>query len=128
MGYLGSVVTTELATPSSAILDIDRKVTDALRSNDLPCEYFGHAIAGSLLPWIDTELENGQSREEWKSMAECNKIMGQINQPVSIDGTCVRIGAMRCHSQALTIKLNKDIPAGAKAGAFILAYEQTISK
>lgn len=110
MGYLESQVATELATPSSAILDIDRKVTDALRGNGIPTQFFGYPLAGSLLPWIDTKLDNGQSREEWKAMAECNKILGRESNPMPIDGTCVRIGAMRCHSQALTIKLTRDVP------------------
>ena len=110
MGHLQSQVSRELATPSSAILDIDRKVTDALRGDKIPIGYFGYPLAGSLLPWIDTRLENGQSREEWKAMAECNKILGREGNPIPIDGTCVRIGAMRCHSQALTIKLTSDVP------------------
>jgi len=110
MGYLESQVATELATPSSAILDIDRKVTDALRGDGIPTQFFGYPLAGSLLPWIDTKLENGQSREEWKAMAECNKILGRESNPMPIDGTCVRIGAMSCHSQALTIKLTRDVP------------------
>lgn len=110
MGFLHAAVADELATPASAILDLDRKVTDALRSDAMPTDHFGHPLAGSLLPWIDTKLENGQSREEWKAMAECNKIMGLEHPPIPIDGTCVRIGAMRCHSQALTIKLTRDVP------------------
>ena len=110
MGYLQSAVSEELATPSSAILDVDRKVSQALRAESMPTDHFGHPLAGSLLPWIDSKLENGQSREEWKAMAECNKILGLDASPVPIDGTCVRIGAMRCHSQALTIKLKDDIP------------------
>ena len=110
MGYLESQVARELATPSSAILDIDRQVTEALRSDGMPTDYFGYPLAGSLLPWIDTKLDNGQSREEWKAMAECNKILRTEANPIPIDGTCVRIGAMRCHSQALTIKLNRDVP------------------
>ncbi|MBU25595.1 MAG: aspartate-semialdehyde dehydrogenase [Gammaproteobacteria bacterium] len=110
MDHLQSRVSSELATPSSAILDIDRKVTDALRGDEIPVEYFGYPLAGSLLPWIDARLENGQSREEWKAMAECNKILDREGIPIPIDGTCVRIGAMRCHSQALTIKLTSDVP------------------
>ena len=110
MGHLQSRVSSELATPSSAILDIDRKVTEALRGDEIPTEYFGYPLAGSLLPWIDSRLENGQSREEWKAMAECNKILGREANPIPIDGTCVRIGAMRCHSQAFTIKLTTDVP------------------
>ena len=110
MGYLKSVIEIELTQPSSAILDIDRKVTEALKSDELQQKYFGYPLAGSLLPWIDTAMANGQSREEWKAMVESNKILGLSKRPVLIDGTCVRVGAMRCHSQALTIKLNRDVP------------------
>ena len=110
MGYLESQVAAKLATPSSAILDIDREVTEALRGDGIPTKNFGYPLAGSLLPWIDTKLDNGQSREEWKAMAECNKILRRESHPIPIDGTCVRIGAMRCHSQALTIKLTRDVP------------------
>jgi aspartate-semialdehyde dehydrogenase len=99
-----------LADPASAILEIDRRVAATLRSAALPKEHFGVALAGSLIPWIDKEMDNGQSREEWKGQAEGNKILGRENQPIPIDGICVRIGAMRCHSQALTIKLARDLP------------------
>ena len=99
-----------LADPASAILEIDRRVADMLRGDALPKEHFGVALAGSLIPWIDKEMDNGQSREEWKGQAEGNKILGRENRPVPIDGICVRIGAMRCHSQALTIKLTRDLP------------------
>ena len=99
-----------LADPASAILEIDRRVADMLRSDALPREHFGVALAGSLIPWIDKEMENGQSREEWKGQAEGNKILGRESRPIPIDGLCVRIGAMRCHSQALTIKLTRDLP------------------
>ena len=99
-----------LANPASAILEIDRRVADALRGDALPKEHFGVALAGSLIPWIDKEMDNGQSREEWKGQAEGNKILGRENRPVPIDGICVRIGAMRCHSQALTIKLTRNLP------------------
>ncbi len=99
-----------LADPASAILEIDRRVADTLRSDALPKEHFGVALAGSLIPWIDKEMDNGQSREEWKGQAEGNKILGRESQPIPIDGLCVRIGAMRCHSQALTIKLARDLP------------------
>ncbi|HOP17263.1 MAG TPA: aspartate-semialdehyde dehydrogenase, partial [Gammaproteobacteria bacterium] len=85
-------------------------VTQTLRSAEYPTENFGVPLAGSLIPWIDVALENGQSKEEWKGFAETNKILGRSANPVPIDGTCVRIGAMRCHSQALTIKLKKDVP------------------
>ncbi|MFH4155737.1 Asd/ArgC dimerization domain-containing protein, partial [Acinetobacter baumannii] len=75
-----------------------------------PTENFGVPLAGSLIPWIDKALPNGQSREEWKGQAETHKILGRFKSPIPVDGICVRIGAMRCHSQALTIKLNKDVP------------------
>jgi len=99
-----------LADPASAILEIDRRVADTLRSDAFPREHFGVALAGSLIPWIDRAMDNGQSREEWKGQAEGNKILGRENRPIPIDGICVRIGAMRCHSQALTIKLTRDLP------------------
>jgi aspartate-semialdehyde dehydrogenase len=99
-----------LADPASAILEIDRRVADALRSERLPKAQFGAALAGSLLAWIDKDLGNGQSREEWKAQAEGNKILGRAANPIPMDGVCVRIGAMRCHSQAVTIKLTRDAP------------------
>ncbi|RUM58110.1 MAG: aspartate-semialdehyde dehydrogenase, partial [Marinomonas sp.] len=109
-GLLNAEVANELADPASAILDIDRKVAEKMRSGTLPTDQFGVPLAGSLIPYIDSQLENGQSREEWKAQAECNKILGIDGNPIPVDGLCVRIGAMRCHSQAYTIKLNKDIP------------------
>ncbi|WP_445363685.1 aspartate-semialdehyde dehydrogenase [Microbulbifer sp. ANSA003] len=109
MGALRDGVATELADPASAILEIDRKVAADMRSAEFPTAEFGAPLAGSLLPWIDTQLENGQSREEWKAQVEANKIL-QTETPIPVDGTCVRIGAMRCHSQAFTIKLKKDLP------------------
>jgi len=96
--------------PAAAILEIDKAVAEALRSESLPTEHFRFPLAGSLLPWIDKDLGNGQSREEWKGMAEANKILGRSADPIPVDGICVRVGAMRCHSQALTIKLTKDVP------------------
>ena len=99
-----------LADPASAILEIDRRVADMLRSDALPKGHFGVALAGSLIPWIDKEMGDGQSREEWKGQAEGNKILGRESRPIPIDGLCVRIGAMRCHSQGLTIKLTRDLP------------------
>ncbi|HTH44369.1 MAG TPA: aspartate-semialdehyde dehydrogenase [Oxalicibacterium sp.] len=108
MGVVHGAVADELKTPSSAILDIDRKVAQAIRS-DVPTEFFGAPLAGGLIPWIDAQLDNGQSKEEWKGQAEVNKILGN-QQPIPVDGLCVRIGAMRCHSLALTIKLKKDVP------------------
>lgn len=114
MGALHASVASDLANPSSAILDIDRKVLAAMNSDAMPTEHFGVPLAGSLIPWIDKDLGNGMSKEEWKGGAETNKILGKpaMGQPgsVPVDGLCVRIGAMRCHSQALTIKLKKDVP------------------
>lgn len=110
MGALRDSVAAELQDPASAILDIDRKVTETMRSGDFPTENFTAPLAGSLLPWIDTKLDNGQSREEWKGGVETNKILGRQVNPVPIDGLCVRIGAMRSHSQAFTIKLREDVP------------------
>ncbi|MBD9415116.1 aspartate-semialdehyde dehydrogenase [Pseudomonas sp. PDM16] len=110
MGAINASVADELADPASAILDIDRKVADAMRGESFPVDNFGVPLAGSLIPYIDKELPNGQSREEWKGQAETNKILGRFKNPIPVDGLCVRIGAMRCHSQALTIKLNKDVP------------------
>ncbi|MES9941036.1 MAG: aspartate-semialdehyde dehydrogenase [Candidatus Thiodiazotropha sp. 6PLUC2] len=110
MGALEVAVHDQLMDPASAILDIDRKVADTMRSDAFPTDNFGAALAGSLIPWIDVPLENGQSKEEWKGYVETNKILGRSDNPIPIDGTCVRIGAMRCHSQALNIKLRKDVP------------------
>ncbi|CAM3305540.1 aspartate-semialdehyde dehydrogenase [Halomonas lysinitropha] len=110
MGGLRDSVADELADPGSAILDIDRKVTAAMRSGEFPTDNFGAPLAGSLLPWIDKAMDNGQSKEEWKGSVETNKILGLQDNPIPIDGLCVRIGAMRSHSQAFTIKLKKDVP------------------
>ncbi len=99
-----------LADPASAILEIDRTVAETLRSDQMPTRYFGVPLAGSLIPWIDKDMGNGQSREEWKGQAEGNKILGREKNPIPIDGICVRVGAMRCHSQALTVKLTRDVP------------------
>ena len=109
MGVLNRTVAEELKTLGSAILEIDQKVTDALRDGSMPTKEFGFPLAGNVLPWIDREVEDGQSREEWKGYAETNKILGTTS-PIPVDGICVRVGAMRCHSQALTIKLNRDVP------------------
>ena len=99
-----------LGDPASAILDIDRAVTECLRGDALPTSQFGAPLAGSLIPWIDKDLGHGQSREEWKGSAETNKILGRSTNPIPVEGLCVRIGAMRCHSQAMTIKLRRDLP------------------
>ncbi len=126
MGALHDAVKADLANPSSAILDIDRKVAATMRDAAFPTKNFRNtALAGSLIPWIDVPVENGQSKEEWKGGAECNKILGKpafrSAGSIPIDGLCVRIGAMRCHSQGLTIKLKKDVPLdeieGILAGA-----------
>ncbi len=110
MGAIHQSVDHLLADPSSVILEIDRAVADATRSDDFPKSNFGVPLAGSLIAWIDKDLENGQSKEEWKGGAETNKILGREASPIVIDGLCVRVGAMRCHSQALTIKLTKNVP------------------
>lgn len=110
MGAIHAQVADELADPSSAILDIDRKVSDFLRSEDYPKANFGVPLVNSLIPWIDVDLGNYQSKEEWKGGVETNKILGRSGNPTVIDYLCVRIGAMRCHSQAITLKLKKDLP------------------
>lgn len=109
MGMLHADVAKELQDPASAILDIERKVTEATRSGKLPTDNFGVPLAGSLIPWIDKQLDNGQSREEWKGQAETNKILN-TSSVIPVDGLCVRVGALRCHSQAFTLKLKKDVP------------------
>lgn len=108
MGMLNAEVAKELQDPHSSILEIERKVTQKMRDGSLPTDNFGVPLAGSLIPWIDKALDNGQSKEEWKGQAETNKIL-DTNQIIPVDGLCIRIGALRCHSQAFTIKLKKDI-------------------
>lgn len=118
-GTLNASVKPLLDNPASAILEIDRTILAT--QHGLSAEetkQFGVPLAGNLIPWIDKDLGNGQSREEWKGGAETNKILGRGEgflgatgaTPIAVDGLCVRIGAMRCHSQALTIKLRKDVP------------------
>ena len=125
MGSAYMAVAPLLNDPSGAILEVDALLTAALRSEALPTEHFGYPLAGSLLPWIDKDLGTGQSREEWKGQAEANKILGRGASQVPVDGVCVRVGAMRCHSQALTVKLRRDVPLGeiedmlAKANAWV---------
>jgi aspartate-semialdehyde dehydrogenase len=128
MGALHEAVKGDLANPSSAILDIDRKVAAALRSADFPTKNFRNtALAGSLIPWIDVPVEHGQSKEEWKGGAECNKILGRpafrTEGSIPIDGICVRISAMRCHSQGLTVKLKKDVPMDEVEGILASAND-----
>jgi aspartate-semialdehyde dehydrogenase len=110
MGAAHASAASLLRDPASAILDIDRAVTDCLRGDSMPKSQFGAPLAGSLIPWIDKDLGNGQSREEWKGSAETNRILGRTANPIPVEGICVRIGSMRCHSQAMTIKLNRDLP------------------
>jgi aspartate-semialdehyde dehydrogenase len=109
MRSLSGAVSAELDTPSSEILDIERKVTAQMRSAELPTADLGAPLAGSLLAWIDKAVDGGATKEEWKGFAEANKILG-TKKPIPIDGLCVRVGALRCHSQAMTIKLTKDVP------------------
>jgi len=110
MGAVHAQVKDKLDDPAAAILEIDKKVAEFIRGNDYPKDQFGVPLAGSLIPYIDSQLESGQSREEWKAQVEANKILGTQDSPMAIDGLCVRVGAMRCHSQAMTIKLKKDLP------------------
>ena len=111
MGLAHASVADLLADPASSILDIDRELITTQRGRDFPVQNFeGFPLAGSLLPWIDADLGTGQSREEWKAEAEGNKILGRTSRPIPIDGICVRVGSMRCHSQALTVKLRRDVP------------------
>ncbi|HEX6154527.1 MAG TPA: aspartate-semialdehyde dehydrogenase [Burkholderiales bacterium] len=124
MGALGDSTRGLLKDPASAILDIDRVVSDSMRSRELPSENLGYPLAGSLLPWIDKDMGNGQSREEWKGQAETNKILGRSNgAAVPVDGICVRVGAMRCHSQALTIKLRRPLPIDEIEGMLADAHD-----
>jgi aspartate-semialdehyde dehydrogenase len=109
MGAVHHAASATLHDPAAGILDIDRAVSRALTSDDFPTTQFGVPLAASLIPWIDKDLGNGQSREEWKAGVEANKIMGTEANPVPVEGICVRVGAMRCHSQALTIKLTRDL-------------------
>ncbi|GMM68080.1 aspartate-semialdehyde dehydrogenase [Alteromonas sp. MTD1] len=110
MGAIHTNVKDKIDDPATAILDIDEQVCEFIRSDDYPSEQFGVPLAGSLIPYIDSQLPSGQSREEWKAQAEANKILGTHGPEVPIDGICVRVGAMRCHSQAVTLKLKKDLP------------------
>ncbi|MDO8705999.1 MAG: aspartate-semialdehyde dehydrogenase [Sulfuricaulis sp.] len=110
MGSIHAAVKAKLDDPASAILDIDRAVADHIRGDKYPKEFFGVPLAGSIIPYIDKQLDSGQSKEEWKGQAETNKILGRSERPIPIDGICVRVGAMRCHSQAFTIKFKQDVP------------------
>jgi aspartate-semialdehyde dehydrogenase len=124
MAVASGCVTEQVADPASAILEIDRRVAETLRSPAYPTEYFGVPLAGSVIPWIDKDLGNGQSKEEWKGQAETNKILGLVgDNTVPVDGVCVRVGAMRCHSQGLTIKLTKDVPLAEIEGFLAAAND-----
>lgn len=121
MGALADAVGARLHDPAADAIEIDRAVTDGLRSPQLPADELGHPLAASLLPWIDRAVEDGQTREEWKSFVESNKILG-TETPIPVDGQCVRVGAMRCHSQAFTIKLTRDVPADDVAALIAEAH------
>jgi aspartate-semialdehyde dehydrogenase len=123
MGTVGARAKPMLDDPASAILELDRNVTETVRSPSLPKAEIGYALAGSLLPWIDKDLGNGQSREEWKAQAEANKILGRNGNAIPMDGICVRIGAMRCHSQAMTIKLRRPVPLDEIEGMLADAHD-----
>ena len=124
MGQLYGATEELLDDPASAILEIDRLIAETQRSEAFPIQHFGAPLAGSLIPWIDSPVEGGQTKEEWKGMVETNKILSRMDQDeVPIDGTCVRIGAMRCHSQALTIKLKKSVDLGEIEAALKNSHE-----
>jgi len=123
MATIGERTEALMKDPAAAILDIDRVVTESMLSRDLPKKEIGYPLAGSLLPWIDKDLGNGQSREEWKAQAEANKILGRNGKQIPMDGVCVRIGAMRCHSQALTIKLRRPLPLDEIEGMIADAHD-----
>ena len=123
MAAIGSQAKPLLDDPACAILDIDRAVSESMLSRGLPKKEIGYPLAGSLLPWIDKDLGNGQSREEWKGQAETNKILGRNGKQIPVDGVCVRIGAMRCHSQALTIKLRRPLPLDEVEGMLAEAHD-----
>lgn len=110
MGAIHANVQHQLDDPGAAILEIDKCTSEFIRCSDYPLDAWPVPLAGSLIPWIDVPLESGQSKEEWKAQVETNKILGLSDNPVPIDGLCVRIGAMRCHAQALTIKMTRDVP------------------
>ncbi len=115
MNRIGRASEEFLKDPESDIADLDQRVLETMNHYSFPTQNFGAPLAGSVIPWIDSPMENGQTREEWKGAAETNKIL-QTSTMIPVDGICVRIGAMRCHSQALTIKLTKDIPVDEIVG------------
>lgn len=109
MRVIGDASRELLDDPATSILEIDRRVSATLVSGDLPTKTFGVPLAASLIPWIDRKMEGGETREEWKGFVEANKILG-TESPIPVDGICVRVGAMRCHSQGFTVKLSRDVP------------------
>jgi len=123
MAAIGEQARAVLDDPAASALDLDRVVTQTIRGPDIETTNFGQALAANLLPWIDKDLGNGQSREEWKAQAEANKILGRNGAQIPIDGICVRVGALRCHSQALTIKLRRDVPLDEIEGMLLEAHE-----
>ena len=123
MGAINDHVKSLNDDPAAAILEIDRKVADFIRSDDYPTKEWPVPLAGSLIPWIDVQLDSGQSKEEWKAQVETNKILGRSDKPIPIDGLCVRVGAMRCHSQALTIKMTKNVPLDEISGMIAAAND-----
>ncbi|OZA28257.1 MAG: aspartate-semialdehyde dehydrogenase [Hydrogenophilales bacterium 17-61-9] len=125
MGAVHAEVKDLLDDPAAAILEIDRKMADFIRSDRYPVDAWPVPLAGNLIPWIDVALESGQSKEEWKAQVEANKIMRRDDNPIPIDGLCVRVGAMRCHSQALTIKLTRDVPL-ADIDSLIAGHNQWV--
>ena len=124
MSSLAAAAVDTLADASAGAVELDRIITERLRHADFPTEQFGYPLAASVLPWIDIAVEDGQTREEWKGFVETNKILG-TDKPIPIDGQCVRIGAMRCHAQALTVKLAKDVPLGDVESLIGEAHEWT---
>jgi aspartate-semialdehyde dehydrogenase len=128
---MGCLVDATRSHPSKNALEVDRMVVEAQRSAEIPVSEFGAPLAGSLLAWIDKAMPGGQTKEEWKGMAETNKIMG-LSPAVPVDGICVRIGTMRCHSQGLCIKLKRDLPlpeieklvAGSNAWARVIPNDK----
>jgi len=123
MAAIGEQARAVLDDPAASALDLDRVVTQTIHGPDIETTQFGQALAANLLPWIDKDLGNGQSREEWKAQAEANKILGRNGAQIPIDGICVRVGALRCHSQALTIKLRRDVPLDEIEGMLLEAHE-----
>ncbi|MDA3872845.1 MAG: aspartate-semialdehyde dehydrogenase [Kiritimatiellae bacterium] len=112
MAVLGEAGSALASDPASQVLELDRLISRKMRDGSMPCDHFGAPLAASLIPWIDSAMECGRTREEWKGMAETNRILGNTEHPIPVDGQCVRVGAMRCHSQALTLKLKRDVPMG----------------